>query len=376
LKATVQQIRTACGNDVRKRDVQIQRLKTHLMSQQRGNKAGLIGPGITISPSMNGIAMVNASKDDSTDVEDPEYNLRQETTEFLTQLSQSLSDENDNLIGLVRTTLNSLREVQGLSENAERAGLPEISEEGINNEHMLQALPTSYDALATDVHNVLDSLRSLLTSPNFVPIEEVSFREEEILRLRTGWEMMEIKWREAIGMMDGWRKRMLSGGDNVNIEELKRGLGLGAGLGKAALDENDASDLESDCLGDEISEADIQDEETEELDLLPEPDVVEEAMEKCRNQSPCVEKPLRETSGNGLSPRKVAFVRSKSDTPKVNEKAISKQQTFRSIGNLPTPALKHLASKAIRQKSPSSSRDYESRIPRKVCIAFYCSRPR
>jgi hypothetical protein len=35
--------------------------------------------------------MLNTANDDFPDVEDPEHNLQQETTDFLTQLSQSLS---------------------------------------------------------------------------------------------------------------------------------------------------------------------------------------------------------------------------------------------------------------------------------------------
>lgn len=374
LKATVQQIRTACANDVRKRDVQIQKLKAHLTSQQRGNKTGLIGASITISPSMNGMAMLNSAKDDSPDVEDPAYNLRQETTDFLTQLSQSLSDENDNLIGLVRTTLSTLREVQGLSENMERAGLEEVSDEDGQDEHMLHALPTSYDALATDMHNVLDSLRSLLTNPNFVPIEEVSIREEEILRLRAGWEMMETKWREAVIMMDGWRKRMLSGGDTVNIDELKRGLGLGAGLANKAIANDDTEETEGDSLEDDISAGEYQEEDTEEMDLLPEPDVVEEAtkpeepVRKSRDRrSPRLQKPLRETNAN--SPRKVSFASSKPNTPDLNEKSATKSRT-RDLGNLPTPSLKRPTPAGPRQKSPSSSKKEDSRIPRKVRFSF------
>ncbi|TID26947.1 Afadin and alpha-actinin-binding-domain-containing protein [Venturia nashicola] len=371
LKATVQQIRTACANDVRKRDVQIQKLKTHLTSQQRGNKTGLMGASITISPSMNGMAMLNSAKDDSPDVEDPEYNLRQETTDFLTQLSQSLSDENDNLIGLVRTTLSTLKEVQGLPENMARAGLEEIGEDDLQDEHMLHALPTSYDALATDMHSVLDSLRSLLTNPNFVPIEEVSVREEEILRLRAGWEMMEAKWREAIVMMDGWRKRMLSGGDTVNVDELRLGLGLGAGLASTAVANDDTEEVEGDSLEDDISVAEYQEEDTEEMDLLPEPDVVEEAtkpQEPVRNsrtrRSPRLQKPLRETNAN--SPRKVSFASSKPNTPDLNEKSAAPKSRSRNLVNVPTPSLKRPTPAGPRQKSPSSSKKEDSRAPRKT----------
>lgn len=117
LKATVQQVRTSCANDIRKRDVQIQRLKGHFTSQQRGNRTGIVGASITINPGVTGVGnMASGGRDEGPDVEDPEYNLKQETTEFLTQLSQSLSDENDNLIGLVRTTITTLKELQGMPE--------------------------------------------------------------------------------------------------------------------------------------------------------------------------------------------------------------------------------------------------------------------
>ncbi|QDS70640.1 hypothetical protein FKW77_000845 [Venturia effusa] len=374
LKATVQQIRTACANDVRKRDVQIQKLKAHLTSQQRGNKTGLVGASITISPTTNGMAMLNSAKDESPDADDPEYSLRQETTDFLTQLSQSLSDENDNLIGLVRTTLSTLKEVQGLPENMERAGLEDIGEEDVQIEPMLHALPTSYDALATEMHNVLDSLRSLLTNPNFVPIEEVSVREEEILRLRAGWETMEAKWREAIVMMDNWRKRMLSGGDTVNIDELKLGLGLGAGLANTVIAKDDTEETEEDDREDEVSAVEYREEDTEEMVLLSEPDVVQEATEsreparQSRNRrSPRLQKPLRETNAN--SPRKVSFASPRPNTPEVDEKSASRSRA-RHLGKVPTPSLQRPNPGGRKQKSPSSLEEDESRIPRKVRFSF------
>jgi hypothetical protein len=41
---------------------------------------------------------------------------------------------------------------------------------------------------------------------------------------------MEGRWKEVVGMMDGWHKRVAEGGDSVNIEELKLGMGLGLGV--------------------------------------------------------------------------------------------------------------------------------------------------
>jgi len=246
-KTLLGQVRSQCANDVRKRDVQIARLKTHLVAQQRGSRTGPVGPSITITPGNIGRARGGGggrSSEDSSSVpslEDAEYSLKQETTEFLTQLSQSLSEENDALIGLVRGTLGTLREVQGISVAQQRqaSGLARQSvgvghngagAQMADGDGLVHAPAISYEVLARDLNGVLSNLRDLLSNPSFAPIEEVQVREEEIQRLREGWEKMESRWREAVVMMQGWRKRMLSGGDTVNLDELKMGLGLGKGL--------------------------------------------------------------------------------------------------------------------------------------------------
>ena len=316
LKGTVQQIRASCANDIRKRDVQIQRLKSHLTEQQRGNKTGLVGASITISP---GLSVSNKDKDQrmdaKLDINDPAYSLKQETTEFLTQLSQSLSDENDNLIGLVRRSLATLKELQGLPANAQRAGDAAVAA-GLNemesDEHMLQMLPTSYDALSNDMDLVLDNLKTILTNPNYVPIEEVTHREEEIIRLRQGWEKMETRWKEAILLMDGWRTRMLNGGDTINLEEIKMGLGLAEGIPttrKARLSNSTESLLgeqsedleESGSFNGESndSSAIIHQLEDPSDDLLARKPVTARAAKQGY--------PLQEANGNSRSPRKVAF---------------------------------------------------------------------
>lgn len=252
---------------------------------------------------------------DNPDVNDPAYSLKQETTEFLTQLSQSLSDENDNLIGLVRSALATLKELQGLPANAQRAGdtaLP-ISVDGIDAEsHMLQVLPTSYESLSKDMELVLENLKAILTNPNYVPIEELTHREEEIMRLREGWEKMEARWQEAILLMDGWRTRMLNGGDTINLEEIKMGLGLAEGIARetrttissestgSILEDTTEESGEGTSLGCEANDSSaIQ----HELDA---------ALDEIKGAKPDgravrLGDPLREADGNSRSPRKVAF---------------------------------------------------------------------
>ncbi|KAF2033165.1 hypothetical protein EK21DRAFT_59196 [Setomelanomma holmii] len=329
LKTTVQQVRTSCANDVRKRDVQIQRLKSHLTSQQRGNKAGLVGASITINPGSIGLGgFAGSMRDEAADLDDPGYSLKQETTEFLTQLSQSLSDENDNLIGLVRSTLVTLKELQGMPEQSastDAEGLSVIGEEDESMQHgMFNALPTNYETLASDMETVLDNLKNLLTNPNFVAVDEVEMREEEIHRLRAGWEKMEARLREAFMLMDSWRKRMTNG-DTINLEELKMGLGLGVGLETVNRDEismvedDDEADNEGDAssmFDEELKEAP---EETHlpssEKDDIPGPTTTSDMFKLKLQPKPTA---LRETNGNKSpirSPRRVAFSASIPNTP-------------------------------------------------------------
>ncbi|KAH9826321.1 NIMA interactive protein [Teratosphaeria destructans] len=224
LKASLAQVKAQTQNDIRKRDLELARLKTHLQAQQRGNHRGPItAPSITISGGGQ-----RGRPESRHEVSDPEYSLRQETTEFLTQLSQSLSDENDGLISMVRGALATMHELLGLPNKHPDSAIGSMhsNEDGkLSAGDMVQASPTSYDALAADMETCLEHLKGVLSNPNFVTIEEVEVREEEIARLREGWEKMESRWKDVLIMMEGWRRRMDTG-DTINIDDLRRGMGL------------------------------------------------------------------------------------------------------------------------------------------------------
>ncbi|KAI9759479.1 MAG: hypothetical protein M4579_002319 [Chaenotheca gracillima] len=234
-RTMLQQVRTQCANDIRKRDVQIQKLKSHLTSQQRGTRAPSSNTTINITPSASISAFAHTSREEGAPLDSSDYSLKQETTDFLTQLSQKLCDENDNLISLLRGSLNNLRTLQGLPSKSSSHGLSQETsisgeDKALDDAHAsanpFQTLPTSSDAFAAEMDEVLDHLRTLLTNPSFVPLEEVEVREEEIIRLREGWEKMEERWRDAVALMDGWRKRLASGGGSINIDDLRIGLSL------------------------------------------------------------------------------------------------------------------------------------------------------
>ncbi|KAF6237449.1 hypothetical protein HO173_004339 [Letharia columbiana] len=229
LKGTVAQIRAQCATDVRRRDGEIQRLKRHLEGRRgRDGNGGQVGV-VVVTPGMSKGPQGGRNGETEADLESPAYSLKQETTDFLTQLSQGLSDENDALIGLVRGTLATLRSLQGLSETRPRSEIDE-SLEDVDAANTIMGGPPSYETLATSTDEVLEHLRGLLTNPSFVPLEEVEIREDEIQRLREGWEKMAARWKEAVALMDGWKKRMVDTGDTINLDDLRMGLNLGSGI--------------------------------------------------------------------------------------------------------------------------------------------------
>ncbi|KAL8805731.1 MAG: hypothetical protein Q9182_001764 [Xanthomendoza sp. 2 TL-2023] len=230
LKGTVGQIRQQCANDVRRRDQEMARLKRHLEGRRgREGNGGQIGVTV-ITPGISKPPLGSKSIGNHVDLASSQYNLRQETTEFLTQLSQGLSDENDALIGLLKETLSNLRHLQGMSPDPVLFPHDAADTGEADFEKALVAAPPSYEALASSTEEVMANLHGLLTNPSFVPLEEVQSRDEEILKLRGGWIKMEARWREAVALMDGWRKRMEHTGDTINLDDLQMGMDLGSGL--------------------------------------------------------------------------------------------------------------------------------------------------
>lgn len=311
LKGTVAQIRAQCANDIRKRDTEISRLKRHLEGRRgREGNGGQVGVVVITPGPTRSQFQGSRDADAGADLGSPEYSLKQETTEFLTQLSQGLSDENDALIGLVRNTLETLRSLQGLPADhisTESGYSLNGSSESANP--MITA-PPSYEELATNMDEVLEHLRGLLTNPSFVPLEEVEIREEEIVRLRNGLERMVARWKEAVAMMDGWRKRMVDSGDTINLDDLTKGMNLAPEMPTAPEPQQDHAVT----LAEDEEELSASVESAEglgnPLESPKAPPVDDEEIEALAAGIPTESRILQPRSGNArpaLSPRKVSF---------------------------------------------------------------------
>ncbi|KAK0635318.1 Afadin and alpha-actinin-binding-domain-containing protein [Bombardia bombarda] len=220
-KTLVAQTRATCTNEVRKRDRQIEGLKKAVSEAGRARGSGKSSiMSISVVGDVSPAADQGAVPTDNTTAADHGYDLRMETNSFLAELAKGLSGENETLLDLVRRTTKGLKEMSGWDREDGGAAANE------NADGHALTLPTNCQDMSSEIDQILNHLRTILTNPSFVPIEEVVVREDEIHRLRHGWEKMESRWQEAVHLIDGWRKRMQVSGRPVNIEELKMGLRL------------------------------------------------------------------------------------------------------------------------------------------------------
>ncbi|KAL2887441.1 Afadin- and alpha -actinin-Binding protein [Ceratocystis lukuohia] len=277
-KSMVNQTRTSCATELRRRDKQIDALKRQFGETNRTRGTGKTGAVTVISvtgeigeeaPKGPSNAINSASPTDATSASA----LRNETNEFLADLAKDLRQENAAILGLITRTRDCLVEMTRWEKP--EAVIP-LSESVV-------ATQLNCEELDGDLEGVLEHLRTILTNPSFVPIEEVEVREDEISRLREGWERMETRWREAVHLIDGWRRRMATSGRPINEEELKMGLRLSPvrvrhvsetyrasvdlGLGDDADEDPEDDDLhDSDHIMDSDSDHDI-----DEVERIPTP---------------------------------------------------------------------------------------------------------
>lgn len=288
MKSTLDQVRAKCVNDIRKRDIELEKLKKHVTGMQRGatHSSGMKIIQLNPQPPLAKNAQEFRS---GVSVDDANWSLEKETNDFLAALVNETSTENVALRNIVGVTVETLKELTGVDEAPEKLDIDaEIGVPGRYKQSRTNAQSTqsevalvSCEDLAERMDVVLGYCRAILKDPSFVSIEEVQIREDEIIKLREGWEKMAGRWKDAVGMMDTWRQRMLEGGTTVDLDELSS-LGFGTSMAvlpgtQAAVDVDESStamfdDDEPEEIMEEMDESDdIEHEQRPELALPPPP---------------------------------------------------------------------------------------------------------
>ena len=239
-KGLVAQARAACATDVRRRDRQIDTLKKQLNEAGRARGARS-NPGVTSITITGDIGDDKTSSTRGARTSTDDYNLRNETNAFLANLAQNLSEENEAILVVMRKTMKQLRDMSGWNND---------------NQDTLVTQQQGWQDMATELDSVLEHMRTILTNPSFVPIEEVMVREEEISRLKDGWVKMESRWTEAVHLIDVWRKRMAANGRPICDEELQMGLRLSPVRVRDVEETRHASGLRLSAVAEEEEEED------------------------------------------------------------------------------------------------------------------------
>ena len=233
MKSTIDQVRAKGISDIQKRDVELKKLKSHIAELQKGQR-GTPGTGPTIAKTRSGLSRAKGSRQ-GQDSNSADWILENENNEMLAALVHEASLENVSLRSIIGNTLGTLRQLMGLDQEhvpqrADRDG----DGIGIPGQYRKSRQQTAEpqdetivpcDSLAANMDELLGHCRAILRDPSFVSIEEVQIREDEIIKLREGWMKMANRWKEAVTMMDMWRKRIIDGGESVNLDELSH-LGL------------------------------------------------------------------------------------------------------------------------------------------------------
>ncbi|TFB06069.1 hypothetical protein CCMA1212_002196 [Trichoderma ghanense] len=211
-KGLVAQLRASCATEIRRRDRQIETLKKQVgeAGRARGTRSSSGVLSITVTGDVGNEDRRSPARGGNLD--DRDYSLRSESNAFLASLAQSLSEENEALLRVMQQAKDHLREMSGW--------------DGEERQDSEVVKPQGWEEIASELGAVMDHMRTILTNPSFVPIEEVMVREEEIDRLRKGFVKMESRWEDAVHLMDGWRKRMAKNGRPVGQDDIRMGLHL------------------------------------------------------------------------------------------------------------------------------------------------------
>lgn len=257
-KGLVAQSRTSCGNEIRRRDRQIDTLKRQLAEAGRARGARS-NPAITTITVTGTIidSVPSPTRTGSTMSDD--FSLRGETTTTLAKMSQNLSEENEAMLSIVSKSMAQMREMSGWDDA--RAEDAQVDQQ------------QSIEEMSNEMDSIMEHMRIILNNPSFVPIEEIVVREEEINRLKDGWVKMETRWKDAMVLIDGWRKRMAAGGSPIGDDELKLGFKLGSVRLTDTIKAADSSELMLPPLSEDPAEAEHdQIPSSESLHLVPAPE--------------------------------------------------------------------------------------------------------
>lgn len=199
LKSLIKQIRQQFANELRRRDVQIAKLKERLQDTSRRTKT-LTGVSGTLSKSYNSYSTTALNRHDS------ESEASAAISSELSAMNNALVAENNALLVMLHQIRDSISSVTDENQSAiisERTA--SYNEQPSDASEVLIRCQTTQE-LNEEVSDCIQYITQALHSPNYVSVTELKEKESEIERLKDQLLDANTNWQKALSTMEQWKK--------------------------------------------------------------------------------------------------------------------------------------------------------------------------
>ncbi|KAA8917210.1 hypothetical protein TRICI_000639 [Trichomonascus ciferrii] len=199
LKSLIKQIRQQFANELRRRDVQIAKLKERLQDTSRRTKT-LTGVSGKLSKSYNSYSTTALSPYDS------ESEASAAISSELSAMNNALIAENNALLVMLHQIRDSISSVTDENQSviiSERTA--SYNEEPRDASEVLIRCQSTQE-LNEEVSDCIQYITQALHSPNYVSVTELKDKENEIQRLKDQLLDANTNWQKALSTMEQWKK--------------------------------------------------------------------------------------------------------------------------------------------------------------------------
>lgn len=201
LKLVVQKSRLQCANELRKRDMEISRLKERLLDPKKVKTVtGISG---TLSKSYNSFKST-AGGGANTVQHNSGQSAKESTVQEVVRLNQQLVLESSTLLDMLYRIYQEFIDMVYSPSLAEK--IPELSAVGLPDSAGVSERALRAEELGQRIVVCIEEVRNIIYSPDFVSISEMREKEKEISDLREQLRDMTANWQKAMNSVEEWKK--------------------------------------------------------------------------------------------------------------------------------------------------------------------------
>lgn len=208
LKLVVQKTRLQFANELRKRDMEISRLKERLHDPRKVKTIRGVSGSLSISyNSYKGHANSPSDVPGSTRIAVKSAETSKEkiaVQKELIALNQQLVSENATLLDILHNIQDGFVEMVYSTSLTDK--LPEFHLDGPSDAAGVTQRSVEAKQLGKRISICIDEVTNMINSPNFVSLIELREKEQQVNTLKEELKEMTVNWKKAITTLDQWKK--------------------------------------------------------------------------------------------------------------------------------------------------------------------------